>query len=165
MKKPNEKSSTTSSHISRVLQTYSQARVVTTSSKTFRNNWIVLKPTPSRFAAPHNGPGAPPHRSRARPPTTGNHRFCDDFAPKRVKFRKNLSYIFVLWGQPCGWCRYFGCVFGSFGSFSIELSKPNIIFLNFHLFFMVFLKILLSETKSAPDTRKVSKIARNFHQK
>ena len=64
-----------------------------------------------------------------------------DFGAKRVKFWKNLFNIFVLWGQPCGRCRYFGCVFGSLRCFSIELSEPNIIFWNFHLFFRYFWKI------------------------
>ena len=66
---------------------------------------------------------------------TVNHRFCDDFAPKRVKFWKTQLNIFFRWAQPCGWYRYSGCVSGSLRCFSMVLSKPNIIFPNFHLFF------------------------------
>ena len=133
--------STISSHISRVLQTYSQVRVLTTPSKTFRNNLIEQKPTPSRFAAPYTMVLARLSVApRPRPLTTGNHRFCDDFAPKWPKLWKTLFNLFWIWGRHGGWHKYFVHVFGVITCFFIELSKPIFDFRFFHNIFLVFLK-------------------------
>ena len=82
-----------------------------------------------------------------------------DSGEKRSMFWKTLSNIFLIWGQHCGWYKYFDHIFGAFICFSIVLSEPNFDFLFFYRIILVFLKKLLFETKYWKICENQSKIA------